>query len=265
MEDINFGFTLLKSFRETGFAIITDHGLDKETLNEYYDKWYRYFLSEDKHADLSGEDHSGYFPMNKEKAKGAIVADMKEFFHYYPSLVKDPLFGLSDIVYKQLNQIAELTLTRIEDQLPSQIAQGLSMPLSWMIQNSEKTLLRVLHYPPVKDIPQGAVRAAEHEDINLITILPGATEMGLEVKAADGSWLPVEAGTEDLVVNVGDMLQEATGGYLKSTPHRVVNVGMETSRLSSPLFLHPRPEVVLSDKYTAESYLDERLKELGLK
>lgn len=266
MKDVNFGFELMKSFRETGFAVLTDHDLDLDLLAQYYKDWEDFFANDErKKTYMNGEDQSGYFPMNSEKAKGAIVADLKEFFHYYPSKIQDPTIGVTEEVYRQLNEIAKKTLIALEDQLPAGVRTHLSQPLHWMIQSSDMTLLRILHYPPIEDVPQGAVRAAEHEDINLITILPGATEMGLEVKDVEGNWMPIEAGTKDLVVNVGDMLQEATNGYLKSTPHRVVNIGMNKSRFSSPLFLHPRPDVVLSNKYTAEQYLDERLRELGLK
>jgi len=265
LNDPCFGQKLLHSFRQTGFAILTDHKVNLEQLKEFYVEWQEFFNSEmRKKVYLYGADHSGFFPMDSEKAKDATIADLKEFFHYYPSIVQDPMIGLSGDIFDMLNSTAVSVLIELELALPKEVRDVYSEPLSSMITGSKKTLLRILHYPPVEDVPQGAVRAAEHEDINLITILPGATEMGLEVKAADGTWIPVKAGTDDLVVNVGDMLQEATKGYLKSTPHRVVNVGMNKSRLSAPLFLHPRPDVVLSEKYTAGSYLQERLEQLGL-
>ena len=135
-----------------------------------------------------------------------------------------------------------------------------------MMQASEQSLLRVLHYPPLSgDETPDAIRASAHEDINLITILPAANEPGLQVKARDGSWLEVPCDFGNLVVNIGDMLQEASGGYFPSTTHRVVNPDdavHNKSRVSIPLFLHPRPEVVLSQRHTAGSYLKERLEEL---
>lgn len=265
MKDPCFGQKLLHSFKQTGFAVLTDHNLDQKRLQDFYEEWQSFFNSEvRKKIYLYGRDHSGFFPMDSEKAKDATTPDLKEFFHYYPHIVQDPAIGLTSDMYDILEDIAKKTLTELEIALPEEVRNAYGEPLSSMIDGSKKTLLRILHYPPVENAPKGAVRAAEHEDINLITILPGATEMGLQVKASDGTWIDVEAGTQDLVVNVGDMLQEATGGYLKSTPHRVINVGMSKSRLSSPLFLHPRPDVVLSGRYTADSYLNERLKELGL-
>ena len=114
----------------------------------------------------------------------------------------------------------------------------------------------------------GAIRAAAHGDINLLTILPAANEPGLQVIASDGSWYDVPCDFGNIIINIGDMLQEASGGYYPSTIHRVINPTGERSiksRISLPLFLHPNPEVVLSERYTAESYLDERLRELGVK
>jgi isopenicillin N synthase-like dioxygenase len=137
-----------------------------------------------------------------------------------------------------------------------------------MVTNSEQTLLRILHYPPLDGSEEpDAIRAAAHEDINLLTILPAANEPGLQVKAMDGSWLDVPCDFGNLIVNIGDMLQEASGGYFPSTTHRVINpkgADQTKSRISLPLFLHPNPEVVLSERYTAKSYLQERLKELGV-
>jgi isopenicillin N synthase-like dioxygenase len=112
-----------------------------------------------------------------------------------------------------------------------------------------------------------AIRAAAHEDINLITILPAANEPGLQVKGKDGEWIDVPCDFGSLIVNIGDMLQEASAGYYPSTTHRVINpdgTDMTKARISLPLFLHPRPDVVLSRRHTAETYLQERLKELGV-
>jgi isopenicillin N synthase-like dioxygenase len=143
-----------------------------------------------------------------------------------------------------------------------------ALQLSNAIADSPSTLLRILHYPPLPEhFPDGAIRAAAHEDINLITLLPAATATGLEILDNQGNWHEVPCAMGDLVVNVGDMLQLASQGYYRSTTHRVVNpVGAlaRRSRYSMPLFLHPRPEVVLVDGITAKSYLQERLREIGL-
>lgn len=264
-KDICFGPKLMTSFKETGFAIITDHGIKQEDMEEFYHAWKEFFFSAAfKDSYKNRPDHTGYFPMESEKAKDAKIGDLKEFFHYYPSKIEDPTVGITREMYENINKLATEVLVKLQMALPSNVKELLSEPLPSMIKESDMTLLRILHYPPLKDVPDGAVRAAAHEDINLITLLPAATEMGLEVQKTDGTWMPVEADPNSIVVNVGDMLQEATKGYLKSTSHRVMNVKMINSRFSAPLFLHPRPEVVLSDKYTADSYLQERLKELGL-
>ena len=138
-----------------------------------------------------------------------------------------------------------------------------------MIAGSRQTLLRILRYPPLRgDEPAGAMRAAAHEDINLLTVLPAAREPGLQVLGRDGLWRDVPGDAGWLVINTGDMLQEASGGVFPSTTHRVarpVGEAAQRARLAMPLFLHPRPEVRLSARHTAASYLDERLRELGLK
>ena len=138
-----------------------------------------------------------------------------------------------------------------------------------MIAQSQRTLLRILHYPPITgDEELGAIRAAAHGDINLLTILPAANASGLQVQLKDGSWFDVPGDFGCLIVNIGDMLQEASGGYYPSTIHRVINPeGQDKtkSRISLPLFLHPNADVVLSERYTADEYLQERLRELGVK
>ena len=180
----------------------------------------------------------------------------------YPQEISDN----TKILYQQLNQLAVTLLGWLQNELPADIAKRLSMPLSEMVVNSQQTMLRILHYPPLLgNEPVGAVRAAAHEDINLITLLVGATSSGLQVKDANGLWQDVPCSSKSIVVNVGDMLELASGHYYKSTTHRVINPdGRNEARLSMPLFLHPRPEVSLSQDKTARQYLVERLTELGV-
>jgi isopenicillin N synthase-like dioxygenase len=154
----------------------------------------------------------------------------------------------------------------IAHSLPAPISAQLTEPLRDMIVDSQQTMLRVLHYPP---IPKGqpVFRAAPHEDINLLTLLPAADGPGLELQLPEGEWVSVPQQPGQLIVNIGDMLQEATGGYLPSTTHRVATPDAShpsASRMSLPLFLHPRPDVVLSERYSAEQYLRQRLNELGV-
>ena len=162
--------------------------------------------------------------------------------------------------------MAAQLLTWVEEYSPPHIKAGYSMPLPDMIDGCDQTLLRVLHYPPLLGAEEpGAVRAAAHGDINLLTILPAASEPGLQVLGKDQHWHDVPCDFGLLIVNNGDMLEEASGGFYPSTVHRVLNpvgVAATRSRLSLPLFLHPRREVVLSERYTVGSYFEERMKEL---
>ena len=143
------------------------------------------------------------------------------------------------------------------------------MPLPEMILDSKTHLLRIIHYPPLDGTEKaGAIRGGAHEDINLITLLVAGTEPGLQVQDIDGNWHNVSCDPGSLAINSGDMLQEISRKYFPSTTHRVINPDNNIenkSRYSMPLFLHPRDDVILSNRYTARQYLDERLKEIGLK
>lgn len=258
------------SLRDTGFAVITHHPLNMALVGEVFKEWEGFFAGEDKHNyRYNPVPQDGYYPFEvAEKAKGYNVLDIKEFYHYYPwGQYPANLSNKTRQLYDQMNPLAITLLSWIEAHTPSEIAEQFSEPLSHMIKDSPNTVLRILHYPPLTGAEaQGAVRAADHEDINLITILPAATSPGLQVKDKHGKWHDVPCDPGSLVVNSGDMLQECTRGYYKATTHRVCNPTDATanqSRLSMPLFLHPRDEVVLSERYTRLSYLTERLKELG--
>ena len=211
----------------------------------------------------------GFYPQAmSETAKGNTIKDIKEFFHFYPGDVcPEDLRPQAQAYHDSAMSLAAELLQWIEDESPSDVLALYSQPLSNMIENSPKHLLRILHYPPLRgDEEPDAIRAAAHEDINLITILPAANEPGLQVLAKDGSWLEVPCDFGNLIVNTGDMLQEASGGYFPSTTHRVVNpegADKTIGRISIPLFCHPNPDVVLSERYTADSYLQERLRELS--
>ena len=168
--------------------------------------------------------------------------------------------------YAQGSALAATLLNWVEENSPPEVKALYSMPLPKMIEGCDQTLLRVLHYPPLHgDEDPGAVRAAAHGDINLLTILPAATEPGLQVLGKDGDWHDVPCDFGLLIVNIGDMLEEASGHYYPSTIHRVLNptgIGATKPRISLPLFLHPRRDVVLSERYTVGSYFEERMLEL---
>lgn len=265
------GERLTSSLTETGFAVLTDHPVPPELVREAYGEWERFFASPAKHDytfDPRAQD--GYFPYLSENAKGRHQKDLKEFFHVYPKTRLPE--GVSDrtrALYDSLSALAGELLALIEDHMPDEARAHLSMPLREMVEGSPRILLRILNYPPLTGAEeQGAIRAAAHEDINLITLLVAATEPGLQVCDTRGAWHDVPSDPGNVVINAGDMLQMATGGFFRSTSHRVVNPAGESagrSRLSMPLFLHPWPEVRLSDTHTAGSYLEERLREIGLK
>ncbi|WP_372871695.1 isopenicillin N synthase family dioxygenase [Shewanella sp.] len=259
------------SLRETGFGVLSNHPIQQSLVEDIYADWYAFFQEGDKEAFLfKPETQDGFFPATvSETAKGHTVKDIKEYYHVYPwGRIPDSLRDKILAYYTNANALAAELLGWIEEHSPKDVKALFNEPLPKMIENSDKTLLRVLHYPPMTGSEEpGAIRAAAHEDINLITVLPAANEPGLQVKAKDGTWLDVPSDFGNLIINIGDMLQEASGGYFPSTSHRVINPeGMDKtkSRISLPLFLHPRPDVVLSERYTADSYLMERLRELGV-
>ncbi|MEZ5534019.1 MAG: 2OG-Fe(II) oxygenase family protein [Thiolinea sp.] len=259
------------SLREYGFGVLKNHPVSEAAVNSVYQNWAAFFASTDK-ADWKFDPVTmdGFYPQSvSETAKGCELKDIKEYFHYFHPWGKCPPELRDELVAycEQAQQLAAELLSWVERYTPPEVSAGYSEPLSQMIEGSEQTLLRVLHYPPLQgDEPEGAIRAAAHEDINLLTILPAANTPGLQVLDRDGKWLDVPCDFGLLIVNAGDMLQEASGGYFKSTTHRVINPSLtqpNESRISLPLFLHPRPEVVLSQRHTAGSYLQERLRELG--
>ncbi|MBX2881680.1 MAG: hypothetical protein KTR32_17165 [Granulosicoccus sp.] len=259
----------VQSLRDTGFGVLRNHPIAESIVTSVYRNWLDFFNSEQKNQYLFDPDkYDGFFPRDlAETAKGHSVRDIKEYYHYYPwgrcpEELKPELAGY----YQETVKFAAELLNWVERQTPPEIAAGFTEPLSHMIEGSSQSLLRVLHYPPIDDdIEAGAIRAGAHEDINLLTLLPAANEPGLQVKSVDGNWLDVPCDFGNLIINIGDMLQEASGGYFPSTTHRVINPdghNCRKARISLPLFLHPRPDVVLSDRYTAGSYLKERLEEL---
>ena len=262
----------VKSLHETGFGVLINHPVKQSLVESIYNNWQAFFLSEEKHNfAFDPEKQDGYFsPDISETAKGHSKKDIKEYYHIYPwgRIPK----GLNNEIleyYRLTSELAAELLDWVEQHSPVEVSSKYSEALSNMIKDTPNTLLRVLHYPPLTgDEEAGAVRAAAHEDINLLTILPAANEPGLQVQRQDGEWMDVPSDFGNLIINIGDMLQEASAGYFPSTSHRVINPtgkGSDKSRISLPLFLHPRSEVVLSEQHTQASYLLERLRELGVK
>lgn len=261
-----------ESLHRTGFGVLKNHPLSSDLVHGIYDEWLAFFQSGGaKNYAWDPIKLDGHFSTAvSETAKGSEIKDFKEFFHLfpwgrYPSEVSDAAqryYGLG-------KNLAATLLKWVEDHSPADIRAKYSVPLASMIDDCEETLLRVLHYPPLTGIQEpGSIRAAAHTDINLLTILPAATEPGLQVMGTDGVWIDVPCDFGLLIVNIGDMLSEASGKYYPSTQHRVLNpVGeaAKKSRVSLPLFLHPRREIKLSERYTVGSYFEERMQELRRK
>ena len=267
LDEVDAPAKFAKSFRETGFAIIKDHNISSDEIDRMYDVWTDFFASDEgpNFAVKPGES-AGYFGYKSENAKGSANKDLKEFFHAYQNKT------LPNITEKETREFQEKlikmgsTLLRWLDQ-ESEGHVSFSEPLENMIDGSDMNLLRIIHYPTLPDnVGPGEVRAAAHEDINLITLLVTGTEPGLQAKDVNGNWHDVPCKPGYITVNSGDMLSMASKGHYPSTPHRVVNPPKQEnrSRYSMPLFVHPRPDVLL-DKLTAGEFLDERLKEIGLK
>jgi isopenicillin N synthase-like dioxygenase len=258
------------SLHRTGFGVLKNHPLSQALVMGIYDEWLAFFATQAKHQypfDKNGK-LDGYFSTAvSETAKGNTVKDFKEFFHIYPwGRYPAEVSDAARRYYSEGSQLAATLLQWVEDGSPPEVKARYSMPLPQMIAGCEETLLRVLHYPPLSgDEPPGSERAAAHGDINLLTLLPAATEPGLQVLGKDKQWYDVPCDFGLLIVNIGDMLQEASGNYYPSTTHRVLNptgAAASKSRVSLPLFLHPRREVKLSERYTVGSYFEERMQEL---
>lgn len=286
------------SFRTFGFAMVKDHGIDPELVSRAWKLTEAFFaLPEDEKRGyaipgLSGA--RGYTPFGTEIAKGAALHDLKEFWHVGRDLPEGhPLSAsMSPNVwptrpegFRETFEALYAALDHTGAQILSRIAVFLGLDANWFDPaiDDGNSVLRLLHYPPVPDAESGAIRAGAHEDINLITLLLGAEEAGLELLAKDGTWLDVNPPAGALVVNIGDMLQRLTNHVLPSTTHRVRNPTGERaahSRYSMPFFLHLRsdfpfhtlPQCITPenpDRYpvsiTADDYLQERLREIGLK
>jgi isopenicillin N synthase-like dioxygenase len=258
-----------ESLRRTGFAVLVDHPLPWELVSTIHREWLALFNDpaiEKYLVDPGGQ--VGWFPPDRsEMAKGNTIRDLKEFFHVYEwSVYPDEVSDAAMQYRKIATDLAKTLLGWIEEQTPEAVRAQFSKPLPDMLEGSTRTLLRVLRYPPLtgNEAP-GAVRAAAHEDINLITVLPASDEPGLELLGSDGQWFAVPCDPGSIAVNVGEMLQNASGGHYPATTHRVVNpvgASAQKTRLALPLFLQAADDVVIADGRTASSLLAERIAEL---
>lgn len=270
-KDLNAPDKFTTSLHQTGFSVLTNHPVDIDLIKSVYSDWKSFFNDSKKDEYIFDPlKQDGYFPFKTENAKDSSLKDLKEFFHFYPwgKYPKD-LGNATLTLYNQLLKLTSILLGWIQNQTPKNVKSLFSTPLPEMINGGNRNLLRIIHYPPLNgNEEKGEIRGSPHEDINLITLLVAGTQPGLQVKDNKGIWHDISCNLGHLAINVGDMLQEASGGYYPSTTHQVVNPGnniKNESRFSMPLFLHPRDDIILSKKYTAKAYLNERLKEIGLK
>lgn len=288
------------AFNNIGFVAIKNHGLTSDLSQNLYAAIQKFFSLPDQIKqkyevpELAGQ--RGYIGKGKEHAKGRKTGDLKEFYHIGQEVTDgDPIKKLypDNIWPEEVPELEEYglkvyqTLENAGLQMLRAIALYLDLDENYFDEKVKNgnSILRPIHYFPIEnpdEVPADAVRAAEHGDINLITLLMGASADGLQVLRRDGKWIPITALPDQLVVNVGDMLDRLTNNKLKSTIHRVVNPPkelMKNSRFSIPFFMHPRSEMNLSclencvtesspKKYSdisAGDFLNERLAEIGLK
>ncbi|MDB5275586.1 MAG: isopenicillin synthase family oxygenase [Ferruginibacter sp.] len=288
--------TLGEAYEEVGFVAVKNHGVSAELINELYLRVQHFFslpaLQKVTYEDPVLAGQRGYTSFGKEHAKGSEAADLKEFYQY--GQVPHDGFSVEEyppnISVKEVDGFNEIfeKAYRAFEKSGGALLQAISLYLGLeefyfepFIKNGN-SILRAIHYPPITEEPKSAIRAEQHEDINLITLLVGASADGLEILNRQNKWIPVTSLPDQIVVNVGDMLQRFTNNKLRSTTHRVVNPSRElwhTSRFSIPFFLHPVSAMSLRcldkcvdkenpkayDDITAGEYLDERLREIGLK
>ena len=276
---------LSDALEDHGFFSITEHGLSNELVDNCYQLSKQFFNLEyeikNKYSSVGSKGARGYTPKGIETAVGENVPDQKEFWHHGP--VVDDTFDQKipkNIIIEEMPEFNKyydelyLELHKIGSRVLSVIALSLEIDKNFFTPWIEKgnSLLRSIHYPPV-DSNLNPHRARAHEDINLITLLIGAEEGGLEVLNKDGSWIKVSPSSEAIVCNIGDMMQLVTDKKLKSTTHRVIQDKLTESkpRYSIPFFLHPAPSINLKSIFRdsdegilANDFLDQRLKEIKL-
>lgn len=287
-----FEEALYEGFRYFGFIILKDHKVSHELLQRAYDKSAEFFaLPEDyKMRFFQKDGQRGYTPFGREHAKNSKHPDLKEFWHvgrefdqgsplsdvYPPNRWPDKPAGFRETFVELYDALEEAGLVMLEALAPS-----LDVPRDFFrkMATDGNSILRLLHYPPLPEgMTPGPIRAAAHEDINLITILVAANGAGLQLLDRDGKWLDIDTDPENLIVDAGDMLARVCNDVIPATTHRVVNPeGVKNeSRYSMPFFMHPHSSAVLScldscrgdgAKYpdiTADEFLKQRLREIGL-
>lgn len=260
-----FEADLIRSIIDTGFVVVTHHGISNDLIRNAQKGWREFFLKPQMMKSLyaNGNDtNMGYKALRTETAVGSDKPDLKEFFHWKPgqqmpeSVWKDTLF-----LFHQLEDVSGKILSVIDNE---NRRRGEYTNYADDCYQSDNTILRTLYYPAMDfDAADGAVRAAAHEDINYITLLVAASAPGLQVMDLNGRWHDVPHEENSIVVNIGDMLQLASDGRYQSTTHRVVNPkNNREDRISMPLFVHPHGTTMLAPGKTAQQFLNERIAEI---
>lgn len=282
-----------------GFFAVRNHGIPSLTIEAAYREARAFFALPDatkrRYEDAAKKAQRGYTSFGKEHAKGADAPDLKEFWQVGRTDVSDDhpihapygpnVWPAERPAFREAMTALYESLDALGRELLVACAEYVGEPATRYADMAREgdTILRVIHYPPVDErAPSESIRAGAHEDINLITLLVGATEDGLELLQKDGTWLPIRAQHDEILVDTGDMMQWCTNGLYRSTTHRVVRPRTEKRgepRFSMPCFIHPRPDVVLSpssssiektggvrhyEPITAGAYLTRRLKEIGV-
>ncbi len=286
-----FADALYQGFKYYGFIILRDHGIEESLLNKAYAMSEAYFgqsTEEKMKCDSGVGGQRGYTAFGREHAKDSQHADIKEFWHvgrefeagdelenvYPPNMWPEGPEGFRETFLALFDGLEGVGHVMLEALAPS---LGLEPGYFRGLSENGNSILRLLHYPPIPEGTEpGAMRAAAHEDINLITLLVAASSSGLELLDRDGKWLPVEGSKNAVIVDAGDMLARITNNHIPATTHRVVNPdGPNISRYSMPFFMHPRPDAMLSciDQcrdgneevdILAGDFLLQRLREIGL-
>lgn len=296
-EKAAFVEALGQAFHQIGFVGVVNHGVPQSLIDDFYAASKRFFALpseiKKKYEDPALAGQRGYTSFGKEHAKQSKVADLKEFYQIGQEVEDDELlktYYAANIHVAEAPEFVSLgiQLYKAFEKSGAELLRAIAIHLDLgeayfdpHIKNGN-SILRAIHYPPITEEPASAIRAEQHEDINLITLLVGASAGGLQLLNMEGEWLPIVPEENEIVINVGDMLQRLTNNYLKSTTHRVVNPPREEwhlPRLSIPFFLHPKSDMDLTclpgcisddnpvayEPITAGGYLDERLREIGLK
>ena len=286
-----FEQALFEGFKYFGFIILKDHKVDHTLLQRAYSQSAAFFAlpDDEKSAFIRPDGQRGYTPFGREHARDSKYPDLKEFWHvgrefepdspistiYEPNLWPTRPDGFRETMLEIFNALENAGLAMLEA-----LTASLDVPRDFFNDMTREgdSILRLLHYPPIpNEADPNSVRAAPHEDINLITLLVAANGGGLQLLDRDGAWLPIETDPENLIVDAGDMLARITNDVIPATTHRVVNgENSDVSRYSIPFFMHPHPTSILScmkscvgdgAKYpdiTARRFLRQRLEDIGL-